>query len=540
MAGRKKKTDADAPAPLPGLEEVPLEDLFCGHGFAHVPGSCLQRALCRASEGLGVGDGLSPEDLIAHFGAVDIPAAFFSIVVVVAGIRGGKTFLACCAMVRAAFRADLSQAVEHEIPRAAIVGPDLDASTATFTILRGIVESSAVLTACLDGEPTADTLVLRRPHDGRRVEICSVAASRGGSHLRARWLVGAVLDECALFGSESAGAAVNAEELFRAAQTRLLPGGQVWLISSPFGPQGLLYDQWKEYFGKPGEGDTLICHAPTRALNPAFPQAVIDKIQKKTPDVAAREYYAQWLDAESSLLTQAEIDACMRTAPAELLPEPGHEYVACIDPATRGNAWTLALGTLKRGVGGRLRKAVVLTREWQGSKSAPLKPREVFREIRAVLRPFGVDVLVSDQWSNDALRESAESEGLCLQVRNTTAEEKKQRFYQFQVDVAQNDIELPPDPVVIRDLGSIKKRATSSGWQIVLPRTPDGRHADHASSVSLLDVLLQVPPEDQAEETEAERIERKDMERLARRALSTGQHFTEEYADLDDWQNDAA
>src|SRR5204863_19806 len=45
---------------------------------------------------------------------------------------------------------------------------------------------------------TADSLTLRRP-DGRIVTIECLPATRGGSALRGRTLVGVVLDECAFF-----------------------------------------------------------------------------------------------------------------------------------------------------------------------------------------------------------------------------------------------------------------------------------------------------------------------------------------------------
>lgn len=118
------------------------------------------------------------------------------------------------------------------------------------------------------GEPTSDTVVLRR-HDGRVVEVRVVAASRGGTHLRSRWLCGVILDEVCLFNSEALGAVVSVDDLYRAATTRLLPGGQVWAISSPFGPQGLLYTLWKKHYGKPGR--VLVLWAGTRDLNPSFP-----------------------------------------------------------------------------------------------------------------------------------------------------------------------------------------------------------------------------------------------------------------------------
>src|SRR5690606_14441278 len=137
-----------------------------------------------------------------------------------------------------------------------------------------------------------------------------------------RWLVGFVLDEVALFGSEPTGAAVNAEELLRAAETRLVPGAQGWLISSPFGPQGLLYDLYKAHFGDPGR--VLVVHAPTRALNPTFPAEQVEAIRARQPDVAARQYAAAWIDAESAMFDGKAIERATRTEPTVRPAEEWH------------------------------------------------------------------------------------------------------------------------------------------------------------------------------------------------------------------------
>ena len=85
--------------------------------------------------------------------------------------------------------------------------------------------------------------------------------------MRSGWMAGFVLDEAALFGEASAGAAVNAEEIIQAAETRILPGGQGWVVSSPYGPTGLLYNLYTKHWGKPGR--VLVVRAPTLALEAA-------------------------------------------------------------------------------------------------------------------------------------------------------------------------------------------------------------------------------------------------------------------------------
>jgi hypothetical protein len=209
------------------VSDLTLEDVFTGHSYGDVDASALQLAICRAVQARPL-DGIIDEGtVLRHFGteAEQLAHVLPTLVVLACGVRAGKSWLASCAALHATLTADLSRLKPHELPRFAIVGPDLDAATATFTILKGIVESSPLLRSLLATEPSTDTLVIRRP-DGRRVEICVVAAARGGRTVRNRWLVGFILEEVAQIGVEIVGAAVNAEEILRAAETRLLPGCQ--------------------------------------------------------------------------------------------------------------------------------------------------------------------------------------------------------------------------------------------------------------------------------------------------------------------------
>lgn len=464
---------------------ISLEDMLVGKGFADLPASPLQIAIARAAQGRPLAGAIDADACEKHFGVSELQPVVPALVVLVAGVRGGKSFIAACAAITSCLSADLSSLKEHELPRFAIIGPTVDAARAMFVLLLGILQSSDVLSGFIDGEPTADTVVIVRP-DGRRVEIVVVAAHRGGLSVRNRWLVGFVLEEVAQFGNESSGSVVNGEEILRAASTRLIAGCQGWLISSPFGPVGLLHEIYKKHFGRPGR--TLVVHAPTRALNPSFPQATIDEIAAEDPDTAAREYGAEWVDADSAFLAAALVEPAIRSVP---LYRTGRATVAAMDPATRGNAWTLAVAWTEQTrldvVGGppvvRSRVIVGGVWSWTGSKSQPLSPRATLIEIGNALRPYGVSRVYVDGWSFDAMQDHARAAGLTLVEH--PASERDEPYKALRTLLGNGDIELPPDPVMRADLLSIRQRATASGIKIHLPKTSNGRHCDFAPSVAL-------------------------------------------------------
>jgi hypothetical protein len=450
-----------------------------------LPASPLQRAIARAADGLPIDDALDDDAVERHFGcdrsAIGLSAPV--LVVAICGVRSGKSLMAACAAVRSVLAADLRSLRKHEVARFAIVAPTVDNADATFRLLLGGVQASAALSRLIVGTPTADTLTLRR-QDGRGVEIVVVAAHRGAVTLRSRWLAGFVLDEVALFGTESTGAVVNAEELLRAGETRLVPGAQGWLISSPFGPSGLLHDQYRAHWGQPGR--VLVVHAPTHAMNPAFPIEQIEELRRTKPDVAAREYDAQWVDADSAFIESPTIDAAVRKAPLEEPRQPRSVYSAAMDAATRGNSWTLVIGRTDPGQDGLPRVVISLARQWTGSKTSPLDPDQVLQEIAHICARYGVYEVAGDQWSSDALRALARRHDLTVRDPAMTPLQKARAFDAVRTMLATGHLELPPHPVLLQDLRALRKVALANAWRIDLPKTADGRHCDFAPSVALL------------------------------------------------------
>jgi hypothetical protein len=456
-----------------------LEAVLTGHGYADLDASPLQLAIARAADGRPLEGCLDASAMRAHFGVDELPSMpVVALVVLVCGVRSGKSFLAACAAIKGCLTADLSKLKRHEIPRFAIVAPTVDNANATFRILAGIIHESDALSRLVVKE-TSDELQLRRL-DGRIVEIVVVAAHRGAITMRSRWLIGFVLEEVAGFGEEVTGAAVNGEALLQAGETRLVPGSQGWIISSPFGPTGLLWELYKKHFGRPGR--ELVVHAPTTAMNPTFDPAQVEAVRQRDPDTAAREYEAQWLDSSTTLLSAAGIDKCTRKGAAELPWEEGHSYTAAMDAATRGNSWTLVVSTRKQ-VGAGFKDVIVCARQWTGSKSTPLDPKVVLAEIATTLKRYQLDYVWADEYGSDFVRRPADDCGLYVCLAATSAAQKLDRYQGLAMQIANGDIEFPPDEVLRRDLLGIKKVARQGSVQIVLPNTPDGRHADYAPSI---------------------------------------------------------
>lgn len=451
-----------------------LENLLCSpKAFRLTTATPLQRAICRAASGKPTG--LPAEDIQRHFGAE--PTQRPSLVVLICGVRSGKSLIAGAAAFHSALTADLTRLPGHERARVVIVAPTLANAELTFRLLSGAVNAAPALKALIVGDTKNDQLTIRRA-DGRFVDIQVVAAHRGAVALRGTWLAGYVLEEVAFFGTDTTGYAINAEELLRAAGTRLVPGGQGWIISSPMGPQGLLHSLWRSHFGKPA--DVMVVKAPTLQMNHVTvnPQ-VIEELRARDPDAAAREFDAEWADQDTALIPATHIDASMRCE--DILPyEEGFSYAAAMDPATRGNAWTLIISTQHHE---KPMQRIVLARQWIGSKVKPLNPDTVLAEQAVLLKDYHLDRCATDQHAADALKAIARRHELYLYDTASTREENIDLFQSMATKFSDGEIELPPDPAIRNDLLGIRKKV-SSRITIVLLKTPDGRHCDYAPSLA--------------------------------------------------------
>lgn len=446
-------------------------------GFALTTASPLQRAIARVADGRPLAELADDPAVLRAFGGSLPPAVKPAEFAIVSGIRTAKSLSAAALAVHWSQRADLSRLGPGEIPRISIVSLSKDLADVVFGHIVGRTMASPLLSRLILETPTADTLMMRHP-SGRPVEIKVVASSKAGTSLVARWSAGVILDEVARWGSDDAAVSVN--DLRDAVLLRILPGAQLVYISSPWSPMGFLYDLVKERWGRPGS-DCVVVKAPAYDMAPMIWTADKLEIAKRDPRIYRTDIEAEFADPEEALFTTNMIETATREAPIASPPQPGVTYTAAIDPATRGNSFTLVVATGS----GRKKKVIILARQWTGSAVNPLRPALVLQEIAHILKAYRVTVLDSDQYMGDALRDLASQVGLVLVPHAWTSTERTKRYMTLRTMFELGDVELPPDPVVRQDLQRVVRRYTNSGITIDLSKSSDGRHADYAPAICM-------------------------------------------------------
>lgn len=474
---------------------VRLEALLTSpQAFGLASATPLQRALCRASDGEPLGELWEHQEVRDAFGGERPPEVAPDWFCILSAIRCGKSLFAAAKAVQISQNVDLSHpwiSVGDEI-RIPIVSVRMEEAMAVYNHLVRNLLARPALRQLLIGEPTANSVMLRHP-SGRPIEVTIAPLSKAGAALVARWLPCVIFDEAPLMAGQQDGKK-NLDEALAAISGRVLPGGQVMLIGSPWAPFGPIYDLVQEHFGKPSPA-TVVARAPGPAMNPIYwtPERC-ERMRRTNPSAHRTNVLALFADLEEALFSSIEVEEAQRVSMVRPY-EPGHHYVAAMDPATRGNAWTLLIIECT-GVGGPSgfdpMYAIALAVQWQGSKTAPLKPDAVIQEIAAHLRHYRLDSVVSDQHSVDAIRAIADRHNLRIVERTIRADNRLEMVERARVVLAEGRLEIPPDRQLVSDILSAKKRVTSNGVTLVLPRSGDGRHADYVPPLGL---AFEFPPD---------------------------------------------
>ncbi len=414
-----------------------------------------------------------------HFGcSLDrLPAAAPRTVVVRAGGRGGKTSrLLAPKALHAAWTVPAPLLGPGEEAYAVVAAPTMRLARQAFSFIRGYVDASPVLSQALVGEPAQESLALRRP-DGSVCRIEIFAAGRGGAQLRAKTLVFAGFDEAAFFRDEATGV-VNDAELYRAVLQRIVPGGQCWLVSTPWlAGVGLIEEFIGREFG--AHAHALCAVAPTRALNPNWdPTGEVERdLRAQDPDAAEREIDAKPMAAGSQLFFSPEAlkAAVHATRPQRLPRRPGALYAAGGDCAFKRNSSALAV--VERD-GERYRLA--LLEEQTPKPGLPLKPSAVIADFAREMDGYGASGLVVDSHELDEVRAALVQHG----KNALPAPDKTESYILARKLFHEGKIELPDHPRLLRQLRDVvAKPQPGGGLQISSPKRADGSHGDLVSAL---------------------------------------------------------
>src|SRR5262249_48642005 len=256
--------------------------------------------------------------------------------------RAGKSFtLAMIAVFLAAFREWRPHLAPGERATIMVLATDRKQARVIFRFVSGLLLI-----------PMLSKLVVRQDAESIELNNGVVIEIHAASFRSTRgYTLAAVLcDELAFWRSEESAEPDYA--ILDALRPGLgtLPGAMLLCASSPYAQHGALYDAWKRFYGR-DDAPVLVWRAPTRTMNPTFPQQTIDAALERDPASAASEYLAEFRTDVQAFVSRDAVEQCISHGVFERAPIEGIRYHAFVDPSGgSSDSMTLAIGHREKDV----------------------------------------------------------------------------------------------------------------------------------------------------------------------------------------------
>lgn len=360
---------------------------------------------------------------------------------VIVGRRGGKSRIAALVAVwLACFKTyALARGERATLP---VIAADRKQARVVFGYLKGLLHGAPMLAALIEREG-ADSIDLT---NSVTVEV-HTASWRS---VRGYTVVGAVLDEVAVWRSEES--ANPDKEILAALRPAMatVPGALLMAISSPYARRGVLWDAYRKHFGKPG--DVLVWQAPTRTMNPSVPQSIIDAALEEDEPAARAEYMAEFRRDVEAFVSREVVEAATVPGRKELAPVPGVVYHSFAD-ASGGSVDSFALAIAHQEAEGVV---LDLVRE----RRAPFSPEVVVKEFASVLKEYGCSRVVGDRYAGTWPSDAFAKYGIAYELSERT----KSDLYGAALPLLNSGrVQLLDEPRLHTELLSLERRTSRAG-----------------------------------------------------------------------------
>ena len=378
----------------------------------------------------------------------------------VIGRRGGKSIIsALLAVIVAVTFEARGRLSAGEVATVMVIAGDRKQARTVYRYITGLLHSCSMLKGMIKKE-RADGIELTN-----RV-IIEVHSSNFRA-VRGYTLLAAILDELAFWYSDGANPDAEIVSALRPGLGTL--GGRLIGLSSPYARRGVLWETYREQYGK--DGPILVAKAPTRTMNPTFPQDIIDKALANDEPRARAEYLAEFRTDVETFVPREVVEACVELGCRELAPVSKHRYFAFVDPSGgSADSMTLAIAHLEDGVG-----VLDAVRE----RRPPFSPEAVVKEFSELLRSYRLVSVMGDRYAGEWPRERFREHGIHYRVADKT----KSGYYSALLPILNSGkAQLLDNDRLTHQLISLERRV-SRGGKDSIDHPPKG-HDDVANAVA--------------------------------------------------------
>ena len=391
---------------------------------------------------------------------------------VVAGARAGKDSriaapIVCYEAIFGGHDKNLAKGERAIIP---LVAQDQRATKVAFGYIRDYLTSSKLLASMVD-----EVLALEIQLANRVRITCFPSTQRS---LRGWSIPAAVLDELAFFRME--GSADSDTEIQASIRRGMLnfPSPRLVKISTPYMKSGVLYDDFKRYFGQDSP-DVLVWRAPSALMNPSLKADRLERERRLDPDRFSREYEAEFAEDLESFLPSAWVESAVVPGRHELPPCEGVSYMGAVDPSGGGqDAFTVSIVHTE----GNAPERQVIQDVMKGcarTRNLTVDLEGVVKEIADTLKLYRIFSVTGDRYAGQWVQQAFQAQG----INYEEAQPKAEAYLALEPLFAQGRIEILDHPQLIRELKTLERRPRAGGKTLV--DHPRGGHDDYANALAL-------------------------------------------------------
>jgi hypothetical protein len=407
-----------------------------------------------------------------------VPPMARRVVVMVKGARVGGTRFSATRLLHLALTVPIPLLAPGEQPFGIIVGPDTRLARQALAFALGAAQSNPDIAERVQN-PIADSFEIVRD-DGIVVVVSCMPATAGGSAIRGRTLVGALMTEAAFFRDENS--VINDGNIFRGLMARIVKDGQCIIESTTWTEAGLLWQLWEKNFGKPETA--LVAHCPTLLMRPSEEMtAFIEGERQRDPESAAREFDAIFTAIGGSLFFDPQT---IDDAVDPNMPHPFKWNRQCNRAAGGDLGLKKDSSALVVALDEKEWARLAYIDELRPEKGFPLAPSIVYQRWSLILKPYEICWLALDQHYIESAREVLAGYGIQVWLAPSGQQGKLETYLATKELLNEGKLRIPNHPRLISQLKAvISKPQPGGGLRIEVPRRLGQGHGDIVSAATL-------------------------------------------------------
>ncbi|MDN4501378.1 hypothetical protein QX776_03155 [Alteromonadaceae bacterium BrNp21-10] len=380
------------------------------------------------------------------------------------GRRGGKSNIAALIAVYEAFFNDYSDKLAAgEIGTVMLIAADRKQARSVMRYIGGLINYSPMLKQMVIRETTESIELVNR--------CCIEITTASMRSTRGYTCSAVILDEIAFWMIDGAN---PDREIINALRPSLATlGGKLIALSSPYARRGVLWDAYRNYYGK-DSNRILVAQAPTALMNPTLDPAVIEQAYLEDEASAKAEYGALFRTDVESFISREAVEAVTIPDRIELPYARCNWYVAFVDAAggSGQDSMTCAISHTDKQTGQIIVDAVRAVKP-------PFSPQAVVEEFCNLFKAYNVKQVTGDRWGGDFVQEQFRKRGIQYQASDKT---KSELYSELLPLINSERVELLDLKQLKTELIGLERRTSRTGKDSI-DHAP-GQHDDIINSVA--------------------------------------------------------